>query len=212
MTASTYGSDRGETNDVGLVPGHAYTLLRVEQDVCGSGIDLLQLRNPWGRGEWRGDWGDGSATWRRHPRVKEYIQPDDEDDGEFWMSAADFDKYFHEVDCCFDRDTRDNFSRAASAQRSYLTQYFRVRRERAGASLSQQSEWSVNQAMKEVMAKPRTYAGFVTKGDDKVWMIRRGHEDRSHRMPGYTMYVYRGSDAATTERRPQVVEIMTGAR
>ena len=34
--------------------GHAYSLLEVADDVCGTGIDLVQLRNPWSGGEWKG--------------------------------------------------------------------------------------------------------------------------------------------------------------
>ena len=30
----------------------------------------LQLRNPWGSFEWKGDWGDGSDMWTQHPNAK----------------------------------------------------------------------------------------------------------------------------------------------
>jgi len=32
-------------------------------DKFGNAIKLVQLRNPWGRFEWFGDWGDNSDLW-----------------------------------------------------------------------------------------------------------------------------------------------------
>ena len=64
----------------GIVTGHAYTILRTYQspaipvadDSKGEGGDaegegeplrLVELRNPWGHGEWKGDWCPGSRCW-----------------------------------------------------------------------------------------------------------------------------------------------------
>ena len=56
------GARRGEHKRTdGLVEGHAYTLLAVYKD---HGVQLLQLRNPWGDDcEWNGDWSDRSPLW-----------------------------------------------------------------------------------------------------------------------------------------------------
>ena len=39
---------------VGLVSGHAYTLVQAKQ--TKDGHKLVELRNPWGDFEWNGDW------------------------------------------------------------------------------------------------------------------------------------------------------------
>ena len=78
---------RGETHSTdGIVDGHAYAILQAECNVCGaSGVDLIKLRNPWGHKEWGGEWGDDGAGWRRHPDVKQKLNPVKKDDGIFWM-------------------------------------------------------------------------------------------------------------------------------
>ena len=78
----------------GLVYGHAYSLLDVVDNVAGTGIDLVQLRNPWGSGEWTGDWSDNSPKWRQYPQVKAALHEVARDDGIFWMEKKDFcDRY-----------------------------------------------------------------------------------------------------------------------
>jgi hypothetical protein len=63
------GSPSGSDADIsssGVVQGHAYSMLRVEEV---DGHQLLQLRNPWGSQEWNGDWSDkDTKNWTR--RIK----------------------------------------------------------------------------------------------------------------------------------------------
>jgi len=106
MSASTPGEDKfsdsgsraGAGKDgVGLVPGHAYTLVAVKQ--TSGGQQLLCLRNPWGGMEWNGDWSDNSPLWT--PEVKEEVGfAGAADDGLFWMCFEDFTKYFVSVNVC----------------------------------------------------------------------------------------------------------------
>lgn len=84
----------------GLQDRHGYSLLRVAKNVAGSGLDLVQLRNPHGDGEWMGKWSDKSDTWDAYPDVKEALSPDVSDDGLFWMERADFLAVFDAVDMC----------------------------------------------------------------------------------------------------------------
>ena len=43
----------------GIIVGHAYSLLNAKEGFFNNKqIQLLQLRNPWGRGEWKGNWSD----------------------------------------------------------------------------------------------------------------------------------------------------------
>ncbi|KAK6276789.1 hypothetical protein J4Q44_G00392190 [Coregonus suidteri] len=84
------GTPQGETsaNTVapnGLVRGHAYTVTGVRQIMSqGMPVNLIRLFNPWGQGEWIGDWSDNSSLWQT-------VSPDDqkmclsvEENGEFW--------------------------------------------------------------------------------------------------------------------------------
>lgn len=106
------GSD-ADVSPLGIVQGHAYSLL----DVCEiDGTKLVQLRNPWGNEvEWKGPWGDNSAEWtERRRRIvydrmkqKGWEQTDiGKDDGIFWMAFSDFVKNYEEIYLCrfFDED------------------------------------------------------------------------------------------------------------
>ena len=42
-------------------------------------VRLLKLRNPWGQGEWQGDWSDKSPLWT--PAIKKQVGLVDGDDG-----------------------------------------------------------------------------------------------------------------------------------
>jgi len=62
MTAGTSGDTYSlNLEEVGLVPGHAYTVIGLKEvDTPEGKIKLINLRNPWGNGEWSGAWSDGS--------------------------------------------------------------------------------------------------------------------------------------------------------
>merc|ERR1712039_521078 len=100
----------------GLVSGHAYSLIKVLEV---HGHKLVQLRNPWGRGEWNGDWSDNSPLWRQYPDVAETVGFEDAVDGSFYMSFPDFVKYFNWMDVCPKTMTSWNlpWSTAATVQR-----------------------------------------------------------------------------------------------
>mmetsp|Transcript_35309 Transcript_35309/g.82442 ORF Transcript_35309/g.82442 Transcript_35309/m.82442 type:complete len:1034 (+) Transcript_35309:60-3161(+) len=100
MCCGSHAGSDTQTNSLGVVQGHAYTLLQVQQNVAGSGIDLLQLRNPWGTGEWTGDWSDKSNIWQRYPQVQQALRYTPADDGLFWIEASDFFKNYSSVMIC----------------------------------------------------------------------------------------------------------------
>jgi len=58
----------------------------------------VKLRNPWGKGEWSGDWSDESPTWTNE--LKRQMQVEDRDDGIFFMSFDDMLKYFSDIQIC----------------------------------------------------------------------------------------------------------------
>ena len=62
------------------------------KDVDGREARIVQVRNPWGSFEWKGDWGDASKIWS--DSAKQQVKFVAADDGTFWMSLEDFKKYF----------------------------------------------------------------------------------------------------------------------
>ena len=83
------------TSALGIVQSHAYSLLDLKEV---DGHKLLQLRNPWGRKEWQGDWADNSPLWTR--RLKAKVSYKNKEDGTFWMNYQDFTLNFNEVYVC----------------------------------------------------------------------------------------------------------------
>lgn len=78
---------------VGIVELHAYSVMRaVEMD----GQRLVLLKNPWGKGEWKGAWSDGSKEW-----TPEWLNKLDHrfgDDGAFWISYEDLLRKYQAFD------------------------------------------------------------------------------------------------------------------
>merc|ERR1719373_554805 len=87
------GSDTQDTD--GIVDGHAYTILSCVSDAGGTDFDLVRVRNPWGKGEFKsGQWDDDGPGWQAYPSVKEACRPVQADDGVFWVSKQEFFEYF----------------------------------------------------------------------------------------------------------------------
>ena len=84
--------------ELGLVAQHSYGLLaaKVITDQFGDEIKLVQMRNPWGDFEWKGDWGDESDCWT--PELKKEVgMTEDAGDGSFWMCWDDILHYFSRI-------------------------------------------------------------------------------------------------------------------
>ena len=100
IVVGTHGKDEGKTNDLGLVPGHAYTVL--DSFTTKDGANLLQLRNPWGRGEYsgpysqmdkdKGTWSQGGTT---HHGKEIAHEP-----GTFWLPWWVFEENFDYAGFC----------------------------------------------------------------------------------------------------------------
>ncbi|RYC65051.1 hypothetical protein CHU98_g1171 [Xylaria longipes] len=77
----------------GIVELHAYSIMRaVEMD----GKRLVLLKNPWGKGEWRGPWSDGSKEWTGQWLTK--LNHRFGDDGNFWISYEDLLRKYQAFD------------------------------------------------------------------------------------------------------------------
>lgn len=93
------GSGAGKDTDIsdmGIVKGHAYSLLRVEEI---DGHRLVQLRNPWGSTEWKGKWSDDDEdSWTQ--KMKKKLDFKKANDGTFWMAFEDFVLHYRSVYIC----------------------------------------------------------------------------------------------------------------
>jgi Ca2+-binding EF-hand superfamily protein len=87
------GNVEAETElDCGLLVNHAYSIIDAQEV---SGNKLVRVRNPWGRGEWTGAWGDNSKQWT--PALMKHFEYDFADDGTFFMSYEDFVKNYNRI-------------------------------------------------------------------------------------------------------------------
>jgi hypothetical protein len=91
-----------EAEDMGLVGGHAYTLISSKSATDDSDklIRLFEIRNPWGNKEWKGEWSDNSPLWNERLN-KIFGKMDNKDDGKFFIKVEDFCKYFKSLYICY---------------------------------------------------------------------------------------------------------------
>ncbi|XP_012712306.2 calpain-2 catalytic subunit isoform X1 [Fundulus heteroclitus] len=97
---------QGETSSFtlssnGLVQGHAYTVTGVIEMLSGGRpVKMVRLWNPWGKGEWNGDWSDRSSLWKTVSSQDREKCLSVANDGEFWMSLEDFCRFYIDLDMC----------------------------------------------------------------------------------------------------------------
>ena len=83
----TNSTDETAAKDLGIVQSHAYTFIGCKEV---DGIKFVQLRNPWGSFEWKGDYSDNSNKWT--DRLKKELGFVNSNDGVFFMTFEDFFK------------------------------------------------------------------------------------------------------------------------
>ena len=101
FSCSTGTFDRWQGSDLASSPGarenivrmHAYSIMEAREV---KGLRLLKVRNPWGEGEWKGAWSDGSEQWT--PEWMELLDHRFGDDGQFWISYEDLLREYSEFD------------------------------------------------------------------------------------------------------------------
>ena len=66
-------AEQAKTN--GLYVKHYYAILNIVSETQDDGTDvqLVLLRNPWGRKEWTGDWSDSSERWEQNPLLMDKL-------------------------------------------------------------------------------------------------------------------------------------------
>jgi len=100
MSAATTGSGGVSSvgQDSGLVEDHAYSLVSAYSNVAGTGIGLLNVRNPWGAGEINdGEFDDDGPGWEKYPEIKEELKPEFQDDGAFWITKEEFFRFYQTI-------------------------------------------------------------------------------------------------------------------
>merc|ERR1719238_622285 len=110
-------SASGAKEGHGLHKGHAYSILNV---IVKNKFRLVKVRNPWGSGEWTGDWSDKSSLWAAHPWVAKACAFVDAADGAFWMSYEDFSENFSWVGICDRSIDADNLEYKVLGERTHL--------------------------------------------------------------------------------------------
>lgn len=81
----------------GIATSHAYSMLdaREVKDSRGRPRRIVQIRNPWGKYEWNGEFSDKSTSWT--PELKQLLKVEVKDDGLFWMPWTEFCKFYVEI-------------------------------------------------------------------------------------------------------------------
>lgn len=97
ITASVSNRKEHIDEQKGIVEGHTYTIKEV---VSIQQFRLLNLRNPWGSYEWKGDWSDDSKLWNKYPDIAKQLNFQAADDGMFWMEYKDFFRIYNVI-CIF---------------------------------------------------------------------------------------------------------------
>ncbi|KAK2730457.1 calpain-like protein [Colletotrichum kahawae] len=93
LGCSTGFASRGWGERKGIIEMHAYSVMKaVEMD----NQRLVLLKNPWGKGEWKGAWSDGSSQWT--PEWLQKLNHKFGDDGAFWISYHDLLKKYNIFD------------------------------------------------------------------------------------------------------------------
>jgi hypothetical protein len=94
----------------GITFGHAYSITEMKQV---DSLRLIRLRNPWGRGEWKGAYSDRSDKWTQRLINAVGFNPnnpeDNKDDGLFWMEFDDFHQNYECTYVCTALADNDNY-------------------------------------------------------------------------------------------------------
>jgi hypothetical protein len=99
---SQSGMTDKECTPGGIYYGHAYSITDAREYNDGNRVlRLVQLRNPWGQGEWKGAFSDSSKDWTPELKVYFNLSDCDKEDGRFWMPLDDFEREFDYLTICY---------------------------------------------------------------------------------------------------------------
>jgi len=100
MTASTSTMvTRRLYEKTNIATYHAYSLLNAyEFEHNGQNVRLLQMKNPWGTGEYTGPWSDNWEGWT--PELKKKLNHESKDDGIFFIPFDEYIKMYSKTTIC----------------------------------------------------------------------------------------------------------------
>jgi len=90
------GKKSEQLKDAGIVDAHAYSLLEAQPIMTRAKkkVRLLQLRNPWGFEEWKGDWSDhDTKNWTED--LKRRLNYEEKNDGVFYIDFENYLEYYY---------------------------------------------------------------------------------------------------------------------
>lgn len=103
MVCGSKGEDHSIQNDMGIFNQHCYSLLDVREYIYenGTSLKLLKLRNPWGYGEYKGDFSDNSNLWTEE--LKRHFDYDEVkgENGIFLIPYETFLNCYKDVTICY---------------------------------------------------------------------------------------------------------------
>lgn len=175
----------------GVVPGHAYAVLNVyeEEKNCGDEkngeepLRLIELRNPWGRVLYHGDWGAGSKKWngtegRKVRSATGYTSRTEE--GRFWMDWNDFAKCFDSIDVCRMNFTDEDRARRAELREEAARIVAKKDRPRRKDTTDMTSKHK--QGHKEGLKDGERYGDYTQESADAMMELLLAEEAREQRM------------------------------
>lgn len=94
-------NEAGDQHEVmgtaGILNNHAYGIMDVREI---DTLQLIRIRNPWGRGEWKSTFADEDEEWDRHPGLKAKLNYQFSNDGTWWMQYADWILHYNKLYIC----------------------------------------------------------------------------------------------------------------
>ncbi|CAN9502543.1 unnamed protein product [Ophioblennius macclurei] len=163
----------------GLVQAHAYAVTGVKQlKSQGKLVNLVRLWNPWGRGEWNGDWSDRSTLWQTvSPQDRDKCQAV-ADNGEFWMTIEDFCRFYSDLDICgLNPDFLDWSSSSSSGWKSSMQEGRWVAGTTAGGCMNHRGSFWTNPQYRVQIGGKNSPAG---EEDILVFLMQKPDKRNRH--------------------------------
>jgi hypothetical protein len=99
--ANSVKDDAGNPEEImgpqGIMSNHAYGIMQIVE--VGE-LQMIRIRNPWGQGEWTGKFCDDDEAWDDNKGLKEKLNYQFKNDGNWWMEFKDFVSNYNKVYLC----------------------------------------------------------------------------------------------------------------